>query len=84
MMRLTEQVINQVEALHNGDTSEKNITKVFNENVAIEKFGKKVIKNNLVELAQISDKFIVDYDMFEEPEAFVNDMLLKVVLNHYK
>ena len=83
-MRLTNQVINQIEALHNGDTSEGNLTKLFNEYLAVDKFGKKIIKNNLVELAHISDKFIVDYDMFEEPEAFVNDMLLKTVLNHYK
>lgn len=83
-MRLTNQVINQIEALHNGDTSEGNLTKLFNEYLAVDKFGKKIIKNNLVELAHISDKFIVDYDMFEEPEAFVNDMLLKAILNHYK
>ena len=82
-MKLVEKVINQIEALHNGDTSEKNITKVFNKEVAIKDNGQKVIKYNMLELAQLSEKFIVDYDMFREPEMFVNDMLLKAVLNHY-
>ncbi len=83
-MRLTRITINQIEDLHNGDTSEANITKVFNKFVAVDKFGEKIIKNNLSEFAQLSEKFIIDYDMFKEPEAFVNDMLLKVVLDHYK
>ena len=82
-MKLVEKVINQIEALHNGDTSEGNLAKLFNKEVAIKGDGQKVIKYNMLELAQLSDKFIVDYDMVREPEMFVNDMLLNAVLNHY-
>jgi len=83
-MKLTEMVLDIVKKEIKGETTKENLTKIFNEKIAIKDKGKKVIKYNMLELAQLQDKHIVEHDMFEEPEQFVNDLLLKYLLAQYE
>lgn len=83
-MKLTEMVLDIVKKEIKGETTKENLTKIFNEKIAIKDKGKKVIKYNMLELAQLQDKYIVEHDMFEESEQYVNDLLLKYLLAQYE